>query len=49
MKIGIIGSNGFIGKNLKNYFNNQNKYKIFYFSSYNKLKDKWINKICNEI
>ena len=49
MKIGIIGSNGFIGKNLKNYFSTQKKYKIFYFSSYNKLKDKWINKICNEI
>ena len=49
MKIGIIGSNGFIGKNLKNYFSTQKQYKIFYFSSYNKLKDKWINKICNEI
>ena len=49
MKIGIIGSKGFIGKNLKLYFNNQKKYKIFYFSSYNKFKDKWIDKICSEI
>ena len=49
MRIGIIGSNGFIGKNLKLYFNNQKKYKIFYFSSYNKFKDKWIDKICSEI
>ena len=49
MKIGIIGSNGFIGKNLKINFNNQKKYKVFYFSSYKKFKDKWVNKICNEI
>ena len=38
MKIGIIGSNGFIGSNLKNYFKNQKKYKVFYFSSYSKFK-----------
>jgi len=49
MKIGIIGSNGFIGSNLKNYFNSQKKNKIFYFSSYNKFKKKWIEKVCREI
>ena len=49
MKIGIIGSNGFIGSNLKNYFKNKKKYKLFYFSSYSKFKKKWTEKICKEI
>ena len=49
MKIGIIGSNGFIGSNLKNYFKNQKKYKVFYFSSYSKFKKKWTEKVCKEI
>ena len=49
MKIGIIGSKGFIGNNLNFYFNKKNNYKIFNFSSFNKYKNKWIKKICNEI
>ena len=49
MKIGIIGSSGFIGKNLNFYFNKKSNYKIFNFSSYKKYKNKWVKKICNEI
>ena len=49
MKIGIIGSNGFIGKNIKDYLSRKKEYKVFGFSSYNKLKNKWSNKILKEI
>ena len=37
MKIGIIGSNGFIGSNLYNYFLKK-KIKIIKFSSFKKIK-----------
>ena len=48
MKIGIIGSNGFIGSNLYNYFLKK-KIKIIKFSSFKKNKKNWINKVSNEI
>ena len=49
MKIGIIGSNGFIGKNIKYYLSKKKEYKVFCFSSYNKLKNSWSKKILKEI
>ncbi len=49
MKIGIIGSNGFIGKNIKYYLSKKKGYKVFCFSSYNKLKNSWSKKILKEI
>ena len=48
MKIGVIGSNGFIGSNLYNYFLKK-KIKIVKFSSFKKNKNNWINKVSNEI
>ena len=44
MKIGIIGSSGFIGSNLNLYFKNYKKIKVFCFSSYKKNKSRWIQK-----
>ena len=49
MKIGIIGSNGFIGSNLYNYLLKKKKLKIIRFSSFKKNKNNWINKVSNEI
>jgi CDP-3, 6-dideoxy-D-glycero-L-glycero-4-hexulose-4-reductase len=49
MKIGIIGSNGFIGNNLNLYLSDKKKFKIFCFSSFNKYKVDWIEKISSEI
>ena len=49
MKIGIIGSNGFIGSNLYNYLFKKKKIKIIKFSSFKKNKNNWINKVSNEI
>lgn len=49
MKIGIIGSSGFIGSNLNLYFKNYKKIKVFCFSSYKKNKSRWIKKISKEI
>ena len=49
MKIGIIGSNGFIGSNLKLHLSNSKNFKVFCFSSFNKYKAAWIKKISNEI
>ena len=51
MKIGIIGSTGFIGSNLKKNFSSlsKNKYKVFSFSSFKKTSSEWISRICNEI
>lgn len=49
MKIGIIGSSGFIGKNLSYYLKNKKEFSVFSFSSYKKFKNKWIEKIVNEI
>ena len=47
MKIGIIGSNGFLGKNLSIFLQKKNTVKNF--SSYNKLKKKWLVTVCKEI
>ena len=47
MKIGIIGSSGFLGKNISQYLKKKNKVKNF--SSYNKLKKNWLVKVCEEI
>ena len=49
MKIGIIGSSGFLGKNLYNFLRENKKNNIFTFSSYFKYKNKWIKKIISEI
>ena len=47
MKIGIIGSNGFLGKNLSVFLKKKNNVKNF--SSYNDLKKKWFTTVCKEI
>ena len=49
MKIGIIGSSGFIGKNLTNYFREKKNITVFTFSSYKKNKNTWLKKVLNEI
>ena len=49
MKIGIIGSSGFIGSNLNLYLKEINKYKVYCFSSYKKYKKNWIKQILKEI
>ena len=48
MKIGIIGSNGFLGKNISLYLKDE-KNHVRKFSSYEKYKKKWLTKICKEI
>ena len=47
MKIGIIGSNGFLGKSLSSYLKKNNNIKNF--SSYNKSKKNWFKNVCKEI
>ena len=49
MKIGIIGSNGFIGSNVYNSLKKNSFYKVIKFSSYKKLKKNWIKKVSEEI
>lgn len=49
MKIGIIGSTGFIGKNIYKFLNDNTNYNIFYFSSFYKYKTKWSDKVIKEI
>ena len=49
MKIGIIGSSGFIGSNLFSFLRKNTNYQIFSFSSYKRNKKNWINKVVNEI
>jgi nucleoside-diphosphate-sugar epimerase len=49
MKIGIIGSSGFIGKNLFIFLKKNTNDQIFSFSSYLKNKNSWIKKIIKEI
>ena len=49
MKIGIIGSSGFIGNNLYLFLKEKTNHKIIKFSSYSKFKQKWSNKVLNEI
>ena len=48
MKIGIIGSSGFLGKNISIYLKHK-KNHIKKFSSYKKDKKKWFIKVCREI
>ena len=47
MKIGIIGSNGFLGKNLSVFLKKKNHVKNF--SSYSDLKKNWFTSVCKEI
>lgn len=47
MKIGIIGSNGFLGKNLSIFLKKKNNVKNF--SSYSDSKKKWLVTVCKEI
>ena len=49
MKIGIIGSSGFIGNNLFVFLKKNTKYQIFSFSSYRRNKKNWLKKIVQEI
>ena len=49
MKIGIIGSNGFIGSNLFSYLNNLKFFEVYKFSSFKKNKKRWIEVISREI
>lgn len=49
MKIGIIGSTGFIGSNLSQHLVNKKKINVFCFSSFNEYKANWIKKISTEI
>ena len=48
MKIGIIGSSGFIGSNLSSFLRKNTNYQIFSFSSYKQNKKNWINKIVKD-
>ena len=49
MKIAIIGSSGFIGKNLSFFLKKNNLSKVFLLSSYTLNKKNWIEKIIREI
>ena len=49
MKIGIIGSTGFIGNNLYSYLSKFKNYKVFRYSSYKKNNKYWISKVSQEI
>jgi len=49
MKIGIIGSRGFIGSNLNLYLKNFSNYKVYCFSSYSTYKKNWIRQVSMEI
>ena len=49
MKIGIIGSTGFIGNNLYFYLSKFKNYKVFRYSSFKKNNKYWINKVSKEI
>ena len=48
MRIAIIGSNGFIGSNLFNYFYKKKNIKIKKMPSYTKHTN-WINSVCKNI
>jgi nucleoside-diphosphate-sugar epimerase len=49
MKIGIIGSSGFLGKNLYQYLGKKKKYKLICFPSFKKYKKKWIKVVLKKI
>lgn len=49
MKIGIIGSSGFIGSEVFNFLKTKTSYDVFSFSSYNKFKKKWSYQVLKEI
>ena len=48
MKIGIIGSTGFMGENISAFLKKKN-YQVKNFSSYKKLKKNWLETVCEEI
>ena len=48
MKIGIIGSTGFMGENISAFLKKKN-YQVKNFSSYKKLKKNWLETVCKEI
>ena len=49
MKIGIIGASGFIGENLYEFLKINKNYNVFSFPSYFKSKEKWTNKVIQQI
>ena len=49
MKIGIIGSSGFIGNNLYLYLSKFKNIKVFKYSSYKKYNKNWISTVSQEI
>ena len=49
MRIGIIGSTGFVGKNIYFFLKNKTNFEVFKFSSFYKYKTKWTDKIIKEI
>jgi len=49
MKIAIIGSSGFIGKNLYSYLKKNSNDEVLCFPSYLKHQSKWIKKITDSI
>ena len=48
MKIGIIGSTGFMGENISAFLKKKN-YQVKKFSSYKKLPKNWLEVVCKEI
>tara|TARA_B110000438_G_scaffold248131_1_gene250695 strand:+ start:167 stop:1006 length:840 start_codon:yes stop_codon:yes gene_type:complete len=48
MRIGIIGSTGFMGENISAFLKKKN-YQVKNFSSYKKLKKNWLETVCKEI
>ena len=48
MRIGIIGSTGFMGENISAFLKKKN-YQVKNFSSYKKLKKNWLETVCEEI
>jgi CDP-3, 6-dideoxy-D-glycero-L-glycero-4-hexulose-4-reductase len=49
MRIGIIGSTGFIGKSIYAFLKSNTNFKVTKFASFYKYKNKWIDKIIKEI
>ena len=49
MKIGIIGSTGFVGSEVFNFLKTETNHNVFKFSSYKKFKKKWSYQILKEI
>ena len=49
MKIGIIGSTGFIGNNLYLYLSKVKSLKVLRYSSFKSNNKNWIAKVCEDI